>query len=673
MKFINPAFLFALFAIAIPILIHLFSFRKYKKIFFPNVSFLKEVKQEKQSKSKLKHLLILLSRILAISFLVLAFAQPYIPLSNNNINYNNTVVIYIDNSFSMDAIGEQSSLLNEAKQKAIEIINSYSNSTNIALVTNNFSSNDNRFYNKKEVVDLVEKIDISPNSKLASNTYSRAISILNNEEKTNKTLYYISDFQKTTFDYKSINEDTLINTVFVPLKAQFVNNIFIDSLWSNSPVHQLNQLENINVRVKNINNENIENIPLKLYINNELIALSDISINANSSNTTSFNYINKIAGTNNCKITLADNTITKDDVFYFSYEIARKINILIINQESENKSLHTIFNVDSLFNITNENINQLNANNIKNNQLIILNEVKEISSGFSATIKQFVENGGSLLVFPPEDINFDSYRDFLVSLDANYFQTLDTSSLKVSNLNYQHQIFTHVFEGKQEKVNLPLVKKHFSLSSNQVNFSEDILSFLNNSSFLKSYNYKKGKVYLCASPLNKSATNFAEHAIFVPIVYNIALYSLPKSNLYYIIGDENTVPLKTFNNESVFHLRNEKIDVIPKMINTNAGLEVLIKNEIETSGNYILTNNNISKGISFNYNRAESDVNCYSFSKISEDLNSNLKNFNVLEQNSNSFSSSVNEVKQGKNYWKLCIILALLFLAIEIVLIKIFK
>ena len=79
MRFAYPEFLFALSLIAIPIVIHLFNFRRFKKIYFTNVKFLKDIKEETTSRSKLKHLLVLLSRILAVSFLVFAFAQPFIP------------------------------------------------------------------------------------------------------------------------------------------------------------------------------------------------------------------------------------------------------------------------------------------------------------------------------------------------------------------------------------------------------------------------------------------------------------------------------------------------------------------------------------------------------------------------------------------------------------------
>src|ERR1041384_2944175 len=102
MKFANPYFLFALLALAIPIIIHLFNFRKFKRVYFTNVRFLKEVKQDTKAKNKLKNLLILCSRLLAILFLVLAFAQPYIPRDNGAVHTGDKVIsVYIDNSFSM--------------------------------------------------------------------------------------------------------------------------------------------------------------------------------------------------------------------------------------------------------------------------------------------------------------------------------------------------------------------------------------------------------------------------------------------------------------------------------------------------------------------------------------------------------------------------------------------
>src|SRR6185369_14626860 len=104
MMFVYPAFLWALFATAIPIIIHLFNFRRYKKVYFTNVRFLKELKHESESKSKLKQILILIARILAITALVFAFSQPFLPSKvSKNRGGVKSVSVYIDNSFSMES------------------------------------------------------------------------------------------------------------------------------------------------------------------------------------------------------------------------------------------------------------------------------------------------------------------------------------------------------------------------------------------------------------------------------------------------------------------------------------------------------------------------------------------------------------------------------------------
>src|SRR5690349_16450291 len=122
MTFVSPVFLWALAAVAVPIIIHLFNFRRYKKVYFTNVKFLKELQQESKSKSRLKEILILIARCLAITCLVLAFCQPVIPDKNNTQKTSGATAIslYIDNSFSMVNITKQGPLFDLARNHARE-------------------------------------------------------------------------------------------------------------------------------------------------------------------------------------------------------------------------------------------------------------------------------------------------------------------------------------------------------------------------------------------------------------------------------------------------------------------------------------------------------------------------------------------------------------------------
>lgn len=675
MKFAYPEFLYALFAIAIPIIIHLFNFRKYKKLYFSNVEFLKEVQQETQSKSKLKHLLILLSRILAITFLVLAFAQPFVPSSDNNVaNQNNAVALYIDNSFSMESVGENGTLLNDAKTKAIEIVKAYRNTDKFILTTNEFNAGDQRLMSNEEVIDKIETIQISSTTRNISTLYSRNKEGLLSSETKNKSFYILSDFQKSTADFEKLKKDTLIDTYLIPVNSTETNNLYIDTCWFSSPTHMFNQNEELTVRIKNNASTDLENIPLKLYINEQMVSPASFSIKANGQTELVLKYRNKSNGIQQGKIELRDSPVIMDDVFYFSYHISNNINILNINNDETTKQLSSIYSTDSIFSHQSFNVNQLDYSLIKKSDLVIINNLSNINSGLANNTKKFVDNGGSVLIFPSNEIDYESYREFLSLLMVNYYTNIDTNKTAVRSLNLEHPIFQNVFESKPEgNLNLPLVSKHYQLSTSTTSFKNNILTLKNGHPFLTEYKVGKGTVYLATSPLNKESSSFSSHALFVPTLYNIALLSLKQHPLFHVIGSNSSIELNRIENESVYHIKNKQIDLIPQLRNNANYTTIFVNSNIKDAGNYLLENNQTKLGLAYNYNRSESELNYFTTQELDEISKKNELNFKILNTNNSSVKSALSEANLGKKYWKYCIILALLFLAAEIALIKLFK
>lgn len=675
MKFAYPEFLFALFAIAIPIIIHLFNFRKYKKLYFSNVEFLKEVQQETQSKSKLKHLLILLSRILAITFLVLAFAQPFVPSSDNNVaNQNNVVALYIDNSFSMESVGENGTLLNDAKNKAIEIVKAYRNTDEFILTTNDFNAGDQRLMSNEEVIDKIETIQISSTTRNISTLYSRNKEGLISSETKNKSFYILSDFQQSTTDLANLKKDTLIDTYLIPINTTETNNLYIDTCWFSSPTHLFNQNEELTVRIKNNANTDLENIPLKLYINEQVVSPASFSIKANGQTELVLKYRNKSNGIQQGKIELRDNPVIMDDAFYFSYHISNNINILNINDDEITKQLNSIYSTDSIFNYKDFNVNQLDYSLIKKSDLLIINNLSNINSGLANNTKKFIDKGGSVLIFPSNEIDYESYREFLSLLMVNYYIGKDTNKTAVRTLNLEHPIYQNVFESKPEgNLNLPLVSKHYQLSTSTTSFKNNILTLKNGQPFLTEYKVGKGTVYLATSPLNKESSSFSSHALFVPTLYNIALLSLKQHPLFHVIGSNSSIELNRIENESVYHIKNEQIDLIPQLRNNANYTTIFVNSNIKDAGNYLLENNQTKLGLAYNYNRSESELNYFTSQELDEISKKNELNFKILNTKNSSVKSALTEVNLGKKYWKYCIILALLFLAAEIALIKLFK
>jgi hypothetical protein len=685
MNFTYPAFLFATVAIAIPIIIHLFNFRKFKTIYFSNVRFLKEVKQETQSRSRLRQLLILAARILAILFLVFAFAQPYIPVKNKKVIAGQKAVsIFIDNSFSMEAINKNGTLLDEAKKRALEIVASYKPNDRFQLLTNDFEGKHQRLVNKEEFGALLDEIKISPATRNLSDIVSRQEDVLQTSGSKLKLAYVISDFQKSIVKMDQLKNDTAIDLNFIPLTAAVKNNVYIDTCWFETPVRQLNQIEKLHVKIRNSSDKAVDNNSIKLFINRVQRTLASFSMDAGSATDIILTFPNKESGFQQCSVVLNDYPVTFDDNFYFSFEVAKNISVLSINpsgaddQKSQSPYLNKLFGTDSLFILKNTAENKLEYSTLSTYNLIVLNELKTISSGLTQELKRFMNNGGNVLVFPAMDADLEAYKTFFTTLNANYFEGSDTANTKVEKINLDHPVYKDVFDKKtfqSTNLDLPKVFSHYTFSKATRNTEEYLLKLQNGDAFLTQYTINKGHLYVSAVPLNPDFSNFTKHALFVPTLYMIGINSQLQQPLFYTIGkDENMETTQLITGENVYHLRDETthFDVIPehKMMDTKA--QISIHGQITEAGNY-----NLYAGaekimpLSFNFNRLESDLTCYNADELQALLDNNHQDANIhIISGGEKSLTAVIDLDEGKKLWKLCIILALLFLAIETLLLR---
>lgn len=119
MQFKHPEILYFLFLLVIPILVHLFQLRRFKKQYFTNVKLLRELQQQTRKSKSIKKWLLLATRLLLLACLIIAFAQPFFNAKDAQ-NRANELVIILDNSFSMQAKGAKGELLKRSVQEILE-------------------------------------------------------------------------------------------------------------------------------------------------------------------------------------------------------------------------------------------------------------------------------------------------------------------------------------------------------------------------------------------------------------------------------------------------------------------------------------------------------------------------------------------------------------------------
>ena len=640
MQFKHPELLYALFLLLIPIIIHLFEFRKFQKEAFTNVAFLKEVSIQTRKSSQLKKWLILVTRLLLLAAIIFAFAQPFTPKSNL-LNTQIETVIYLDNSFSMQAKGNQGELLKRAVQ---DIISNVPEVETISLITNESTFKNTTIKGIKN--DLLN-LDYSSKTLSFDAALFKAKKLFK-PSLSAKNILFISDFRRNKAEFNPEN-DSLFKIHAVQLKPVNMNNISIDSAYISASSN--NSIE-LKIILKN-SGESVTNLPVSLFNNDQLIAKT--SVNFDKETVTSFSLPeNEII---NGKIIIDDPDLQYDNRLYFNLNKTPKINVLSINN-ADDSFLKRIYN-EKEFNFISTPLNQLNYNLINEQNLIVLNELKSIPGSLTSALKLFSEQGGYLLVVPSEDIDIETYNSFL----SNYRTSLNPISKilkQVTTINYAHPLYANgVFEKRITNFQYPKVNSFYNVSKIA---NSPILEYEDNKAFLLENN----NAYIFSAPINTSNSNFQNSPLIVPTLYNIGKFSLKNPNLYYTIGNENSFDLSVnLHQDDILSLFSGDVVLIPKQQYYNNKIVIITDEEPSIANIYSVKDKTESiQNVSYNYNRKESHL-------IYQDLSS-LEQITLSNSITDIFNTLKSETKVNE-LWKWFVIFALAFLIIEMLILKYFK
>jgi len=682
LQFQNPGMLFGLLAVSIPIIIHLFKFRKLKIVYFSNTEMLQQLKNETVSKTRLKHLLVLLARILAIISLVLAFAMPLIPNKLNQIvkKGNTIVAIYIDNSFSMMGEGTEGQLLEEAKKRAESVVKAYSQDTRFVIQDNDNKPSNHFLLSREKALETLKTIASSPISVSISSVSENIKNIVeNNQSGANISMYMISDYQKSTFDISEIKRDSTVRYFFVPVSPRTVSNLYIDSCWFETPTHLFMQPEKLFVSVVNTSEQSYATVPIKLFINDTSKAIASVSLQPMETKTVSLEYNNTSSGNICGKLEINDYPIVYDNSYLFSYSIKNKFKVLVINEKEPNPYIKALFKDDASISVDNENTTNISYSKFADYDAIILSGLNSISDGLKQELVKLLKEKGSLIIFPDLKSNIQSYNSLLASVNAPQIEHLDTSKARTAGINYKHPIFANVFKHEITNADLPIFFSHFKVLNPSRSATNNILWSENSDDLIVSTNFGGGKIYLFTSACNDKANNLVKHPLFVPLLLNMVLNGSSNDALQYKIGGNCivNVPANTSDN-ALIHIVNKqnKNDFIPQQISSNNGVKtrLMLKGSITESGFYnVLSGSNRISSLAFNYNRMESKMEFYNPQQISELAKKYITFSNVIDKPKELTGESIKQLDKGIQLWKLFILACLIFILSEILLIRYLK
>ena len=637
--------------------------------------------KEKKAVKKLQNLLILICRIVAITFLVFAFSQPYKNPTNGLQKAQETIIsIFIDNSFSMSAKGTEGELLSESKEAAKQLINSYPNNQRYIISTNALSAVQQRIIDAKsayEEIDLIKYSPIQRNFNSIFNWTQETKQKIDKRDQKSKSyeLLFLSDFQSEFFKLDAIQADSISNINLWQFKPQKVENCYIDSVWFKNKTHRASEENELFFRLNNDSPEDIVNLELTITVND---FSKDIfmSVNGNSNSINSVNIPVQPEGNSEGKIELRDQMMYWDDEFFFSYQTTAKREILIINGKDANERVAKVYGTELYFDVKETPISKVNQSSFYNKRLIILNGISTISTGLSADILKFKQNGGNILILPSDDIDTRALNQLFADLGLPEVKASQKTALKANSIELRDPTFDGVFE-KNEQTDLNLPNFRFIHKTNSKNTSAIALIKLRDESpiFYRSLDQQSFALY---SSLKESCSDLVQNTLFPVLCIRIAEMAGSDNIPYHFIGQDKLISFETdVANNGPVKLQNNRTDFIPKTIQKDAynyidisGTEAM---EYLSQGNFALKQMDTLKMLALNFNRKESSVKLTTTEEMTKKLA--LKGISSLNSQLFDEKTDVAKIKLNhiKEYWRICIFITIMAIFCEILIAKFWK
>lgn len=679
MEFVHPERLWFLFLLLIPIVIHLFHFRKRKTLYFSSLRFIQFLEKEQQSTRKLKHLLVLLTRMLALAAVIFAFAQPQLQKDASANAGKPALLIYLDNSFSMSAIGTEGSLFSEGRELAKRMLEEVKPDTRVLICSNQLNHSEQRFQSKAEALRYLDKLDVYALSRSLDDVLTWQQRQIERHQSQKENLgqiqqIFISDFQQSQAKLKAQKPEPNQSFYAYQLKAQQIQNAYIDSIWFAKPTHQRQTEQTLMVRVQNFGEQAKKRLELQVKIG-KIKRTMFLQIGANNSQIASFPYteINKnfVQG----EVQINDQQIHFDDTWYFSYEVPERTNVYLIEEANSSPNVARAYAVEARYNVQTSSPGEVAANTLAEADLIVLNGLDEISSGLRDELSTAHQNGQRILIIPGENIRLNDYKPLLQALSLPELGPLQSNALNLQRINDEDPFFKGVFEKKQERLNVALVKKAYGIQNQaQSSATPLLISRSGQALFMRANN----TAFLFTTALQSSFGSLVNQSLFPTILLRCGEYASERYPAYAILGKDAQIKVRAKHQEEApLRFISDQTEFIAQYIASPNQLRIQIGGsaalEKLKAGIYELKGTEVLAQLALNNNRTESKLELLEESALLELMETNgIKNctFNQIKEGQ---SLTAIQLDDTKSYWRYFLIFGLLCLFAELSLLKWWK
>ena len=513
MGFLFPGFLVGLVALGVPVVIHLLELRRPQRVRFTNTGVIREVELVANRQRKVRHWAVLAARVAGLAALVLMFCQPFWGRETAVNRPETAVGVLVDGSLSMRAQGAAGrSLLDEAKEQAGALVKGYGGATRFRLAGRATA------YAGAAAQGRLEAQQAS-----AQLTGQEVLPVADDMRASGPT-YIFSDFQKNAMPAARLRELKTKETVLVPLVAAPQGNVYVDSLWLDDAFVRPRTNLTLHLRLRNGGAVAVRQCAVKVFVGPQQVAALEATVAAGARADLVLQLQVPDSQTALCRVVTGDAPVVFDNTFYFVLQPAAVIRVLEIGAEPLTRA---VYGNEPLFAYSFATAGGLDYGALRTADLVLVRELPTVSAGLREALVAAARRGASVVVVPyGAAAGHDSYQSLFRALGAGEAQwepvaAAGAEQRELALPGRQDVFFRDVLGAQPQAVAMPRAAPVLRWTRT----GADILRFRDGESYLAEFGSGAGKAYVFAAPFAAKYSDFTTHALFVPVLYRLAMQS----------------------------------------------------------------------------------------------------------------------------------------------------
>ena len=493
---------------------------------------------------KIKEYLLLLIRSLIILLVVAAFARPAIRggfASKVGAHAKTSVVILLDDSYSMRYETKEGSLFDLAKRKAKEIISQLKEGDDASLIL--FSSEpeltkDMPTFDFKNLLNRLDEVQPSCQITDVGQALKSAFEVLKDSKNLNQEIYLISDMEKSGwyFSDKSFSslENEQVKLYLLDVWPEEKQNLCIEKIDFGNQLIEKGSPFHIKVQVANFTSQPVKGLLVGLYLDGRRVSQTDIDIERGGKATLEFTHTVDAAGIHSGFFEITDDDLMIDNRRYFAFRIPETIEVLLVGEHQiDTQTLRLALNPqqksDVHMVVSEADRKSLAGIDFNKYKVIIFSNLSRLSDVGLTNLERFAKRGGGILFILGSNVDPEFYaqeivkRIFDLDLKVPFTPTKNVGGFfTLEKIDWDHPIF-QVYQNVEEN-KLPQIKFTSIFELPQRKPVKVISRFSLGKPAVVEKKLGSGKVLLFAASLDEKESDLVIHPFFVPFVNRTVEY-----------------------------------------------------------------------------------------------------------------------------------------------------